>query len=170
MNNRTVVILFLSVVLLAVPGIGGCRSLANEEDAVKVVFVKWERGEGAITTKALKETDLTPEEIQSLASEHVSGSLEVVGYQIHGSGRNLNPRRILIIMDHQIDKSVDLRQPSNSNAIYLQLGSEWKLLPKDAVTSDRIIRFEVNREYDNQTMYSFQLRDGAMQGKTAFIW
>jgi hypothetical protein len=88
---------------------------------------------------------------------------------VHGP-RNVSPvNRLVIVMQHQIDKPVELRQPK-SNAIYLQLSDDWKLLPAQTETSDRLIWLEPNQDYPEQTMYWFQLPDGARQGKTAFDW
>lgn len=166
----TIALFLISITFWIPPGMIGCGSPVNKEENVKVVFVQWKRATGGITTRPLKETELTQSEIESLSSEHVSGSLNVVGYQIHGTAKSSSFRRILIIMDHQVDKTVDLRQPISSDAIYLQVGNGWKLLPAATVTTDRIIRLGVNGDDEHQTMYWFQLPDGAMQGKTAFIW
>ena len=165
----TIALFLVSLAFWIPPGMAGCGQTVNEEENVKVVFVQWKRADNGITTRPLKQTDLTQSELQNLTSEHVSGSLNIVGYQIHGSANSSTVRRIIIVMDHQIDKTVNLRQPS-SDAIYLQLGNEWKLLPAETVTNDRTIRLAVNGDDEHQTMYWFQLPDGAMQGKTAFIW
>jgi hypothetical protein len=165
-------ICLLSIVLIGLstaPGLLQCGQ-SSESESVKVIFVQVEQPNGRLTSKGLEGLDLTHEEIASLASQDVSGVLNVVGYALHGSRDNTKPRRIVIVMQRQIEKAVELRQPSNSDLIYLQSDHDWKMLPAGAPTSDRLIRLEVNKEYRNQTMYWFQLPDGSMQGKTAFIW
>src|SRR6266849_151100 len=170
MKVSTIALLLLGIASWTPPGMVGCGPFGNQDETVKVVFVQWKRGPDGITTRRLKETDLTQAEIDRLATQGVSGALNVVGYQIHGSGNNPKPRRIIIVMDHQIDERVDLRQPSDADAIYLQLGNEWKLLPAGTATNQRVVRLEVNEENKSQTRYWFQLPDGAMQGTTPFDW
>ncbi len=111
MKVSTIALLLLGIASWTPPGMVGCGPFGNQDETVKVVFVQWKRGPDGITTRRLKETDLTQAEIDRLATQGVSGALNVVGYQIHGSGNNPKPRRIIIVMDHQIDERVDLRQP-----------------------------------------------------------
>ncbi|HKP45305.1 MAG TPA: hypothetical protein VJT50_01790 [Pyrinomonadaceae bacterium] len=174
MKLSVVMILSIGLSGLGVSGLLNCGQSRGEEsadtDTVKVIFVELERREGSIQSQGLNGVELTQDEINSLASQNVRGVLKVVGASLHGSRQNPKPRRLVIVMQHQIDGPVELRQPSKSNAIYLQAGDEWKLLPSGTPTSDRKIRLEINQDYKNQTMYWFQLPDGSMQGKTAFSW
>ena len=145
-----------------------CGRVADDK-SVRVIFVQWQQSTGKFLTQGLKDIELTQPEIAILKSQHLGGTFRVVGSQRHGSRDDSNPKRVIIIMQHQIDKPIELRQP-NSNGIYLQLKDQWKLLPSETETNDRLIWLEPNQEYRDQTMYWFQLPDGARQGMTAFIW
>jgi hypothetical protein len=138
--------------------------------SVRTIFVQWKPGTGKLITRALKNIELTQPEIAVLTSQRVAGTLTVVGSQVHGQHNDANNQtRIVIVMQHQIDRPVELHQPL-MNAVYLQLNDEWKLLPAGTKTNDRLIRLEPSPQGADQTMYWFQLPDGAHQGGNAFIW
>lgn len=174
MKLNTVSIFTILLIGLGIPALLKCGQPIDQQTAysetVRVIFVEWKPHEGRMTTQGLNGVELTEEEVSTLAAQNVSGMLNVVGATLHGSRDDPKPRRVVIVMQHQIEAPVELRQPGKSNAIYLQLNSEWRMLPPGTKTSDRIIRLEVNQDYKNQTMYWYQLPDGARQGKTAFIW
>jgi hypothetical protein len=138
--------------------------------SVRTIFVQWKPASGKPITRGLKNIELTQPEIAILTSRQVGGTLTVVGSQVHGQRSDPNNQtRIVIVMQHQIDRPVELRQPI-SDAVYLQLNDEWKLLPAGTKTNDRLIRLEPSPQGADQTMYWFQLPDGARQGGNAFIW
>jgi hypothetical protein len=141
-----------------------------DDPSVRTIFVQWKPASVKPITRALKNIELTQPEIAILTSQQVGGTLTVVGTQVHGQHNDPNNQtRIVIVMQHQIDHPVDLHQPI-TDAVYLQLNDEWKLLPAGTKTNDRLIRLEPSAQGADQTMYWFQLPDGARQGGNAFIW
>jgi len=144
-----------------------------DDQYVKVVFVEWKPSNGPITVSGLRDVTLNQTEIAQLEKAGVRGQFKVVGLAGHGKKKGQDAteaKRILIVMQHQIAKTVNLPQPDQTDAIYLQNGDEWKLLPDGIPTVDRFITLEVNKQYPNQTMYRFQLRNGATEGMSAFDW
>jgi hypothetical protein len=138
--------------------------------SVRTIFVQWKPASGKPITRGLKNIELTQREIAILTSQQVGGTFTVVGTQVHGQHNDSNNQtRVVIVMQRQIDRPVELRQPI-SDAVYLQLNNEWKLLPAGTKTNDRLIRLEPSPQGADQTMYWFQLPDGARQGGNAFIW
>src|SRR5438132_4254900 len=78
--------------------------------SVRTIFVQWKPASGKPITRALKNIELTQPEIAILASQQVGGTLTVVGTQVHGQHNDPNNQtRIVIVMQHQIDRPVDLR-------------------------------------------------------------
>ena len=173
MKHRThllrVKLFLIALIVFSVFG-SALTSGCSTDESVRTIFVQWKPTGENIVTRTVKDIDLTQSEIAMLSSQHVAGTFTVVGWQVHGQHKDPNNQtRVVIVMHHQIERPVELRQPV-SNAVYLQLNNEWKLLPSGTQTTGRLIWLEPNSQYADQTMYWFQLPDGARQGGNAFIW
>src|ERR1044072_2517803 len=158
----------VAIVLIVLPVFGSAPCPADK--SVRTIFVQWKPHGKKLVTRALKEldtgkdVDLTESEIRMLSKQRVTGTLEIVGSQVHGQHNDPNNQtRIIIVMEHQIGRTLKLRHPV-SDAIYLQINDKWKLLPAGTQTNNRLIWLERNSQYPDQTMYWFQLPDGARQG------
>src|SRR5262245_13492934 len=172
MKHRTHFLRVNSVAALLVCLVFGSAltSGCSPDKSVRTIFVQWKHSSDKLIARGLQNIELTKSEIALLSSQHVAGTLTIVGSQVHGQRDDpANQTRVVIVMQHQVDRPVKLRQPV-SDAEYLQLNNEWKLLPVGTQTNDRLIWLEPNSQYSDQTMYWFQLPDGARQGKTAFSW
>jgi hypothetical protein len=59
--------------------------------------------------------------------------------------------RTLIVAQHQIREAVDLPQPDQCEAIYYQVGDEWRKFPADAPTLKKRFRLSIDPANENLT-------------------
>lgn len=127
---------------------------------VKFVWVKWQRNGESISVDKEKALQLTDAEVQLLASNRLTGKLEVVG--TNGESE----LRMVVIAEKQIDSPVELALPKESSIIYVQKDAGWIVLPQGNPTSNEKILLEPK---DNTTMFSIN-EDDMIIGGGAFLW
>src|SRR5438034_5217013 len=77
-------------------------SACSSDESVRTIFVQWKPSAEKLVTRRLQNLDLTQSEMGILSSQHVGGTLTIVGTQVHGQHNNPNNQtRIVIVMQHQ---------------------------------------------------------------------
>lgn len=114
---------------------------------------------------------ITPEELRLLQSNGISGELRATGIRQLGEGDN--KAHVLVIMSSYVRIPVDLRQPDATNAIYLQRGQSFLLIPNNTPTIKKSVRLESRLDPMNTNRFEtdFSVDMGSVtQGGTAILW
>jgi hypothetical protein len=86
---------------------------------------------------------------------------------------------MVVVMNKQLQGSVELPQPNGTNAIYLQSGNCFKLIPQNIPILTATIRLFPTRlsldptrktRLTDCTEYELTREDGGTYGGTAFVW
>lgn len=112
---------------------------------------------------------IKPEELDLLRKQGVSGELVARGIFRRGEGDKR--ARVLVVMASNVISAVDLKQPDGTNAVWLQSGETFLMLPTNTPTIAKTLKLE---RYDhpmdgNTTHYSIDM-GSVIQGGTAIIW
>jgi hypothetical protein len=86
---------------------------------------------------------LTPADVEMLRNAGVTGSVEVIGTSRTGRGPDA---RALVVSMGPLKRSLEVRQPHRTAAVYLQSGERIAVWPKTVVLDRRHLRFE-SREH-----------------------
>jgi hypothetical protein len=111
----------------------------------------------------------TESEMEALGASGVTGLLTPTG---GGGGRHrFGPKaRAIIVLDHPIPAEERLKQPRHTNVIYVQSGSGWELLPKDASVLDRFIVLSPQPDGPRYIMAGVQDVDGSISAGGCASW
>jgi len=135
-----------------------------------IVWVVSRGGDTSLQLTGLKDK-VTAEELHQLENAGVKGVLYVRMAGTRGQEHEKRAR-LVVVMSRQIHNVVELRQPDGTNAIYVQNGDAFEMLPKDTPTLAASIRLVPTRLPDvgDCTEYEIIREDGGGYGGTAFIW
>jgi hypothetical protein len=113
---------------------------------------------------------LTVDDLTRLRSLGLKGRLRVTGWGTLGEAPYRS--RTLIVAWHQIREAVDLPQPDDCEAIYYQVGDEWRLSPARAPVLKKRFRLSIDRANQNLTNIWAEAYLGSVAGGGggAFNW
>ncbi len=108
-------------------------------------------------------------ELEMLRQQGVTGELVTRGYDRRGAGEK--KARVLVVMTNNVASAVNLKQPDGTNAVWLQSGETFLMLPTNTPTIAKTLKLD---RYDhpmdgNTTHYSIDM-GSVIQGGTAIIW
>jgi hypothetical protein len=109
--------------------------------------------------------NINPDELNKLVALGVKGELRWVDGEKIEQGK---VDRLLVIADHGLEKSVELREPYKADIIYLQKGHEWMMIPSDARTSRRVLRLSPDLDHPGALLFEAQGTFG-FQGAAAYV-
>jgi len=101
-----------------------------------MVFVRWAQSSNSLVVRQAADYILE-EELKILRNQGITGELFVQGMDRRGVGQK--KARVLVLMHTNVAASVDLRQPDGTNAIYLQNGNGFLLLPTNTPTTQKTL-------------------------------
>lgn len=112
---------------------------------------------------------IKPEELDLLRKQGVTGELVARGIFRRGEGEK--KARVLVVMTNNVASAIDLKQPDGTNAVWLQSGETFLMLPTNTPTIAKTLKLD---RYDhpmdgNTTHYSIDM-GSVIQGGTAIIW
>jgi hypothetical protein len=112
---------------------------------------------------------LSTEEINLLRSRGIQGELIIRG--MHRRGQGDKKARVLVVLETNVTASVELKQPDGTNAVYIQAGPMFVLLPENVPTITKSLKLEpYDHPMDGETThYSIEM-GSVIQGGTAVIW
>ncbi len=153
----------ISAICLSSLGIEPLLVAFSKGQSVEVIGLKWEPGPEPLSVQ----DGVSDRDLSQLKSIGLSGRLREYGSGTFGRGK---PSRVLILMQHQLDKPVDLPEPDGVEVIYIQEEHSWKMYPADAPILSRVIRLWPDESNPQATRYWVELADGARQGGTILTW
>lgn len=161
----------------------GCHPLTSEQEEqrltqkLRIIFVELKAGNSEIQLQGLTDR-LTRQEVDELKNAGVKGVLFIRSDEERGRLQDKGAR-VVIVMNEQIHTSIELRQPDGTNAIYLQKGDFFELIPKNTPTLAATIRLSPGYYASDTahpevltvcTMYEITREDGGGYRGTAFSW
>lgn len=165
-------------ILLAGCSPEGATDMQNEKQAWKpldlgpqkleMVFARLIPGTGSLSIRQGHDY-ISAKELEMLRQQGVTGELVARGYHRRGAGEK--KARVLVVMSSNVTTAVNLKQPDGTNAIWLQSGKTFLMLPTNSPTIAKTLKLE---RYDhpmdgNTTHYSIDM-GAVIQGGTAIIW
>ena len=146
------------------------RALQLGPQELELVFAKLVPGTNTLVVQHGIDY-ISTEELDLLKKTGVTGELIIKGIDRRGEGHK--KAHVLVVMSDYVKTPVVLRQPDATNAIYLQSGQTFTLLPASTPTIDKGVRLE-SRIYPmntNQIETDYSIQMGSVtQGGTAFLW
>jgi hypothetical protein len=147
--------------------------LGFRRTALTHVYVRWLPGSQSLSLApqppgSLHTNEPTAEEMRLLWDAGLTGRLELQGGR---SGQFGLPARVLVVMQKQVDKEVELEASEEGTVIYLQRDDHWEKLPPGAKTVKRKLRVGPQLpERPDITLVSEEREGGGVLGGSAFGW
>jgi hypothetical protein len=147
----------------------------TENQRLEVVSISWQPDPAPLNVREGSERGLpnnfklADADLSKLKSLGLTGQVAFDGSSgFIGRGKHA---RTLIVMQRQLEETVELPQPDGVEVIYIQGKDGWKMYPSDAPTLQRTIRLWADKRNPNwATRYSVERVDGSRQGGTLLTW
>ena len=108
------------------------------EQSLEVLYVRVVPGPEDLAADT-RPGGLTPDELKSLKSLGLTGTLHFGMSEYHGSSPM--DARAVIVFTGEIHSRTELRQPSKTHVLYVGQGDDWKMYPSNAPTIRNKIKF-----------------------------
>jgi hypothetical protein len=148
--------------------------LGFRRTALTHVYLRWFPGPEFLSLtpqppeSLLHRYEPTAEEMRLLWDAGLTGHLELRGGR---SGQFGLPARVLVVMQKQVNKEVELEVPEEGTVIYVQRDDHWEKLPPGAKTVKRKLRVVPQLpERPDITLVSEEREGGGVLGGSAFGW
>jgi len=166
MKNFPLVILLLIAIYVIRIGCGKRLDLGPQR--LEMVFVQWIPTTNPLVIRE-REWCITPDELKMLSGQGITGELFANGIITRGQGEKKG--RVVVVLATNVADSVELRQPDCRNAIYLQRGSTFVLLPTNTPTIAKTLTIKpYDAPVDGNTTVWWIDMGSVIQGGTAIIW
>lgn len=108
------------------------------EQSLEVLYVRVNPGPGDLAADP-RSRDLTHDELESLKSLGLTGTLQFGMSEYHGGSPT--QARAVIVFTGGLRSRAELRQPSRTHVLYVEQGDGWKMYPPNAPTIRNKIKF-----------------------------
>ena len=133
-----------------------------------MVFVRWLRSTNLLVIRTGQDY-ITAAELELLRKQGMTGELIARGVFRRGGGDKR--ARVLVVMETNVTKPIELKQPDGTNAVYLQTGNSFLLLPTNTPTISKSLKIErYDQPMEGDTTHYWIDMGAVLQGGTAIIW